>query len=189
LVGFACHFQPGYAGANLGHPSAPVRAAGLRVFVGNAKLGACICYTRSDLSPLFVLIDSESIWELGLLLFRNSRRAFLLALGLLVLSAAVFGWGLQYKLSLYQRKDAVSHQMPEAKLLSQKERPATIQSVSNVSSERPAISLFPVLIFTFAASGLLQTARYTRVGSLEPPPCHFAPCLQAIFFRPPPALL
>ena len=53
----------------------------------------------------------------------NRRRAVLLPLGLLMLSMAVFGWGLQYKLSLYQGKGSIAHLTPEAKLLSQKERP------------------------------------------------------------------
>ncbi len=57
----------------------------------------------------------------------NRRRAVLLPLGLLMLSMAVFGWGLQYKLSLYQSKHSIAHCAPEAKLLSQKERPATVQ--------------------------------------------------------------
>jgi hypothetical protein len=35
---------------------------------------------------------------------RKRRCAFLLSFGLLTLSMAVFGWGLQYKLSLYQAK-------------------------------------------------------------------------------------
>jgi hypothetical protein len=129
-----------------------------------------------------------------LLLLRNSWRtghsAFLLALGLLMLSAAVFGWGLQYKLSLYHGKDSISHQIPEAKLLSQKERPATGQAVSISPSELPAFHLFPALIIVTVASGLFQAAaRYVRVGGLERSRPPLPPCLQAIFVRPPPVLL
>lgn len=120
---------------------------------------------------------------------RNGHRAFLLALGLLMLSAAVFGWGLQYKLSLYHGKDPVSHQIPEAKLLSQKERPVTAQALSVRPSELPAFSLLPALI-TMAVSGLFQaTARYVRTGSVERSRLPLPACLQAIFLRPPPALL
>jgi hypothetical protein len=122
--------------------------------------------------------------------WRNGRRAFLLALGLLMLSAAVFGWGLQYKLSLYHGKDSISHQIPEAKLLSQKERPATGESVSVRPSEFPAFHLFPALIIVTVASGLFQAAaRYVRTGSLERSRGPLPPCLQAIFLRPPPVLL
>jgi hypothetical protein len=121
---------------------------------------------------------------------RNGHRAFLLALALLTLSAAVFGWGLQYKLSLYHGKDSVSHQIPEAKLLSQKERPATGPAVSVRPSELPALTLFPALIIVTVASGLFQAAaRYARTGSLERSRPPLPPCLQAIFLRPPPVLL
>jgi hypothetical protein len=121
---------------------------------------------------------------------RNSRRAFLLALGLLMLSAAVFGWGLQYKLSLYHGKDPISHQIPEAKLLSQKERPATGYAVSMRPSALPTFPLLPALIIVTVASGLFQAAaRYARTGSLERSRPPLPPCLQAIFLRPPPAIL
>jgi hypothetical protein len=122
--------------------------------------------------------------------WRNGHRAFLLALGLLMLSAAVFGWGLQYKLSLYHGKDPISHQIPEAKLLSQKERPATGQAVSVRPSELPAFHLFPALIIVTMASGLFQAAaRYVRTGSLERSRPPLPACLLAIFLRPPPVLL
>ncbi len=120
---------------------------------------------------------------------RNGRPAFLLALGLLMLCAAVFGWGLQYKLSLYKGKDAISHQLPEAKLLSQKERPATGQSVSVRPAALPAFPMFPALMIVTIAAGLFQAAaRYVRTGSLERSRPPLPPCLQAIFLRPPPVL-
>jgi hypothetical protein len=122
---------------------------------------------------------------------RNGRCAFLLALGLLVLSAAVFGWGLQYKLSLYKGNDSISHQIPEAKLLSQKERTTTAdQAVSVRPSPLLGFLLFPVLMTVAVASGLFQAAaRYARTGSLERSRPPLPPCLQAIFFRPPPVLI
>jgi hypothetical protein len=121
---------------------------------------------------------------------RNGRCAFLLALSLLMLSAAVFGWGLQYKLSLYHRKDPISHQIPEAKLLSQKERPTANQAVSVRPSPLSVFPLFPVLMIAAVASGLFRAAaRYARIGSVERSLPPFPPCLQAIFLRPPPALL
>ena len=122
--------------------------------------------------------------------WRNGHRAFLLALGLLMLSAAVFGWGLQYKLSLYHGKDSISHQIPEAKLLSQKERPATGQAVSVRPSALPTFHLIPALIIVTVASGLFEAAaRYLRTGSVERSRPPLPPCLQAIFLRPPPVLL
>ncbi|HEY1807907.1 MAG TPA: hypothetical protein VGG42_05050 [Acidobacteriaceae bacterium] len=44
-----------------------------------------------------------------------------LAFGLVVLGCCVFGWGLRYKLSLYDPPHSIDRRMPEAKLLSGKE--------------------------------------------------------------------
>ena len=46
-------------------------------------------------------------------------------LGSLGLSICLFAWGLQYKLSLYDPAQATSHLVPQAKLLSRNEQPAT----------------------------------------------------------------
>jgi hypothetical protein len=123
-------------------------------------------------------------------LFRKSpgsRRAVLLPLGLLMLSVAVFGWGLQYKLSLYQSKDSITHLAPVAKLLSQKERPAATQLLAARSPEVPD---FPfVAAFVLVASLVLRaSARFLRIGSREKARPSLPPCLQAVFFRPPPVL-
>jgi hypothetical protein len=124
--------------------------------------------------------------------FRNSsgsRGAVLLPLGLLILSLAVFGWGLQYKLSLYQRKNSITHQAPEAKLLSQKERPAATHGVVARSPEVPAFPFVAAFVLVTAASLLLRAAaRYLRTGSMEKSRPSRPPCLQAVFFRPPPVL-
>ena len=122
--------------------------------------------------------------------FRNSsggRRAVLLPLGLLMLSLAVFGWGLQYKLSLYQSKNSIAHLTPEAKLLSQKERPAATQGLV---ARLPEVPAFPfVAAFVLVASFLVRAAaRYLRAGSMEKSRPPRPPCLQTLFFRPPPAL-
>jgi hypothetical protein len=123
---------------------------------------------------------------------RNSagnRRAVLLPLGLLMLSLAVFGWGLQYKLSLYQGKNSIAHLTPEAKLLSQKERPATAQALDARSLAVPAFLAFTAFVFVAVASFLLRAAaRYLRTGSMERSRPSRPPCLLAVFFRPPPVL-
>ncbi len=102
--------------------------------------------------------------------FRNPPgkrcRAFLLPFSFLMLSMAVFGWGLQYKLSLYKGKDHISHTAPEAKLLSQKERPIAAQTPGS----RPAeVASLPLMSLTVAlAPGLFRAAaRYVRTGSTE----------------------
>jgi hypothetical protein len=110
---------------------------------------------------------------------RNRRCAFLLPLGLLMLSMAIFGWGLQYKLSLYQGESSIAHLTPEAKLLSQKERPM----------EPPALPVFPALLMvTLAASSCQAAARYTRTGSIEKSRAPLPACVHVLFFRPPPVL-
>jgi hypothetical protein len=120
---------------------------------------------------------------------RKRHCAFLLSFGLLTLSMAVFGWGLQYKLSLYQTKSSVAHLTPEAKLLSQKERPLVGQVQSTRPVEPPAFAVFPaLLIVTLAAASCRAAARYTRTGSLEKSRAPLPACVHAIFFRPPPVL-
>jgi hypothetical protein len=115
--------------------------------------------------------------------------AFLLPLGLLMLSMAVFGWGLQYKLSLYQGKDSITHLAPEAKLLSQKERPAAGQIMGARPSELPAFPLLPAFLILAPTPGLYQAAaRYVRTGSTEGSRAPLPPCLQAVLLRPPPVL-
>jgi len=57
-----------------------------------------------------------------MLLLQSAKRARL-PLGTLALLLALFGWGLQYKTSLYHSgKDLHSHSVPPAKLLSEAER-------------------------------------------------------------------
>ena len=115
--------------------------------------------------------------------------AFLLSFGLLVLSMAVFGWGLQYKLSLYQGKSSIAHLTPEAKLLSQKERPLVGQVQSTRPAEPPAFPVFPALLMVTLAVSLCHAAvRYIRTGSTEKSRAPLPACIHAIFFRPPPVL-
>jgi hypothetical protein len=113
----------------------------------------------------------------------NRRRAVLLPLGLLMLSLAVFGWGLQYKLSLYKGKDSISHLAPVAKLLSQKERPTT----GNVVSHPADLPAWPIVMVVALVLGLCQAAaRYLRAAILEGYWDPLPACVQTIFLRPPP---
>ena len=107
----------------------------------------------------------------------------LLPLGLLMLSLAVFGWGLQYKLSLYKGKDSISHLAPVAKLLSQKERPTT----GNVVSHPADLPAWPIVMVVALVLGLCQAAaRYLRAAILEGYWDPLPACVQTIFLRPPP---
>jgi hypothetical protein len=113
----------------------------------------------------------------------------LLSFGLLTLSMAVFGWGLQYKLSLYQAKSSITHLTPEAKLLSQKER-AVVGQVQNTGPVEPlAFPVFPaLLVVTLAASSCQAAARYSGTGNMEKSRAPLPACVHALFFRPPPVL-
>jgi hypothetical protein len=100
-----------------------------------------------------------------------------------MLCMAVFGWGLQYKLSLYKGKDSVSHLAPVAKLLSQKERPAAGQAFARL----PARPLWPVFLIVALAFGVAPAAaRFLRSGSREEDPVPLPPPVRALFLRPPP---
>jgi hypothetical protein len=124
--------------------------------------------------------------------FRNSLEkrgfAFLLPLGLLMLAMAVFAWGLQYKLSLYHpSKNAVAHSAPEAKLLSEKERPIVVQALDSQAPQLPPFTFVPALLMLVMSAGLHQVAvRSSRSGSAQRVPIPLPRFFPALFFRPPP---
>src|ERR1700760_2143037 len=96
---------------------------------------------------------------------RKQNLAFLLPAGLLMLSMAVFAWGLQYKLSLYKSKDSISHSAPEAKLLSQKERPVVEQLPAFRPTQLPVVPVLPALLMLVTAPGLyLAAIRNVRIS-------------------------
>jgi hypothetical protein len=114
----------------------------------------------------------------------NRRQAVLLPVGLLMLCMAVFGWGLQYKLSLYKSKDSISHSAPEAKLLSQKERPVAV-----LASVHPQpVPAWPAILLVVLTLGLLQAARSFDSATREAAWPPLQGCLRALFIRPPPQL-
>jgi len=67
----------------------------------------------------------------------NRRLSALTGMGILFLAFAVLGWGIKYKLSLYDAPGNFSSQTPHAKLLSQKERPVTDSVVDSVPAASP----------------------------------------------------
>ena len=88
------------------------------------------------------------LMDLGITSRRDSLRlgviVFLLAVG-------VFFWGLKYKLSLYDSpRSASSMSLPQAKLLSQKERPPASQVDSLALPSRPELSLIVVSVLFIA---------------------------------------
>jgi hypothetical protein len=66
------------------------------------------------------------------------------AVGILIVALAVFGWGMQYKMSLYDSPSNHSGAIPHAKLLSQKERPAASTEAGSIrlKSQRQPSSIF-----------------------------------------------
>jgi hypothetical protein len=107
---------------------------------------------------------------------------------IVMLAFAVFSWGVQYKLSLYNSE---AH-MSEAKLLSQKERPTTSEATELAAD--PLANPMPVPLFTFAFGAML-----VALCSLKPVTSHTNDWQQALlprqlsqnffFFRPPPFLV
>ena len=104
-----------------------------------------------------------------------------------LLALAVFSWGVRYKLSLYNPN---AH-MSAAKLLSQRERPATSETVKLATD--PLINSEPVTFFALAmgvalaglcildASLPLKDAWHQEQTPKQPEQAFF-------FFRPPPVL-
>jgi hypothetical protein len=83
----------------------------------------------------------------------NGRRLQIIAaLGALFLALALFGWGLQYKLSLYEHSSNHPSSILHAKLLSQKERPASAAAVGLIAgnTQQPQLpaKFFPLLVVT-----------------------------------------
>jgi hypothetical protein len=112
--------------------------------------------------------------------------AFLLPLGLLMLAMAVFVWGLQYKLSLYHGKDAVSHSAPAAKLLSEKERPVTALAL-DAPSQPVFLPVLPALFLLALTPTLYPAFRSFQSPSANRAPARRSYFLPPLFFRPPPS--
>jgi hypothetical protein len=87
---------------------------------------------------------------------------FLILLGL---GLSVFGWGLQYKLSLYDPPQASSHQMPQAKLLSQDEQ-ATAAHTS-LTAKIPVKFCWAVLSCAFSHWPSIVRVHWHPVNELE----------------------
>jgi hypothetical protein len=80
------------------------------------------------------------------------------ALGIAFLALAVFGWGLQYKLSLYDQSSDLQNSIPHAKLLSQKERPASSTAIGLIGSNTPQPRLPASCLVLFVGIALLGSS-------------------------------
>jgi hypothetical protein len=119
------------------------------------------------------------------------RLPYLTALGIIFLVCAVFGWGLQYKMSLYARTGGPSDSVPQAKLLSQKERPASSRSEAFVrpeSTQPKSPIFFPApLVATLCVGLRLAASQWMHaVSTSHASPRQRYSCTTFFSFRPPP---
>jgi hypothetical protein len=122
----------------------------------------------------------------------NRRISTLAAMGVLILACAVFGWGLQYKMSLYGPINGLSTSTPHAKLLSQKERrisnPDEV-SIRSASVQPQSSMLYALILFAVLATCLRHSAMKwmqnagVQAVSRQQQRAH----LNYFSFRPPPA--
>jgi hypothetical protein len=102
-----------------------------------------------------------------------------------LLALAVFSWGVRYKLSLYNPETHMS----AAKLLSQRERPATSEAAKLAAD--PLVNSGPVALFAFAMGAALAglfvlNAALPLKDAWRPPQISKQPEQTFFFFRPPP---
>jgi len=115
------------------------------------------------------------------------------ALAFIGLAFCVFMWGLQYKLSLYDPPQAVSHQAPHAKLLTNEEQARTAATLRAIASE-PAVRIpirgIGVLLFLWICLSVVNLPAFAQEVLSTDVSWHFGPVFFGSFFvRPPPVLL
>lgn len=126
---------------------------------------------------------------------RTNRLSPLAVASVLLIGLAVFGWGLSYKLSLYQAPHSVARRTPEAKLLTQKERvTASSHAVSlDAQTEFPlqVPVVFPgILVALFFVAALFFSQRVGRLAFAETRLHRRGEAATSHFsFRPPPQAL
>ncbi len=120
----------------------------------------------------------------------HRRNSISTALGVLILALSVFGWGVQYKISLYDLPDSPSTVVPQAKLLSPKERPISVQASVAEPIPQPQSLLLPALLFATVLVGdyaiIVRGMRKVDIGRHDT-----RRHIGSVFFsfRPPPVVL
>jgi hypothetical protein len=106
---------------------------------------------------------------------------------------AVFGWGVKYKISLYDPPGSISSHMSHAKLLSQKERPVSSTNSDlvrpSLAEAQPSIS-FPAfsiaaIVLVLCCTASIRMLTRAQDGHRYRRRCSFNSIY--FFFRPPPA--
>ena len=118
---------------------------------------------------------------MGPIQFRKQRlSAFALSIGLIVLSLAVFNWGLQYKRSLYQDGNGVRN--APAKLWTGRTLSTNTTRAAVTIEQRQAVLLFLIVVVSLYAAP--ESWLRSRV---MPAKRHLQATLRAFSVRPPPA--
>lgn len=84
----------------------------------------------------------------------SSRTSFVAVFATLLLAFAIFGWGTQYKLSLYKQSGKLHGSVPHAKFLSQRERASGAQEADaqRTASLTQGVSVYPAVFAAVALS-------------------------------------
>jgi hypothetical protein len=126
---------------------------------------------------------------------KSDRTSIRVVMGIVFLALAVFGWGVKYKISLYDPPGSISTSMSHAKLLSQKERPVSSENLDLVHPPLPeAQSSISYPAFFIAAVVLVVccTASMRMLTKAQDADSDRRRCSvhsNYFFFRPPPAPL
>jgi hypothetical protein len=124
---------------------------------------------------------------------KSGRTSIRVVMGIVVLALAVFGWGVRYKLSLYDPPGSISTHMTHAKLLSQKERPTSsnnsglvcpslLEAQSSIS--HPAVFI-AAIVHVLCCTASIRMLTKAQDGDHHRQRCSFNSVY--FFFRPPPA--
>ncbi|MGC1359703.1 MAG: hypothetical protein WA419_15720 [Silvibacterium sp.] len=110
----------------------------------------------------------------------------LMSIAALLLAISVLTWGTEYKASLYQKNKVAGHSVLVAKLLSERERPASV----NLNPGAPsAPQLVATSLWLFVIPMLGCEAGFPRRAmsrDRSSPPDLLESSLSFFFFRPPP---
>jgi hypothetical protein len=100
----------------------------------------------------------------------------------------VFLWGLQYKLSLYDPPQAVSHKIPIAKLLSKDEQGATREAATTAKDSISEKGMFLAVVgFVVGLTSFYRPVLVRRKAEISRPWARqLDATLSAFSFRPPP---
>jgi hypothetical protein len=116
------------------------------------------------------------------------RRLKQLPLAMLLLAFAVFGWGLHYKLTLYEQAAPVQASEPAAKLLSERERGPAKANPAAAESAKPLLDAVHVIPAVMVLIPKLICSSRFRVFA-EKRKAFSVLFEKSLFIRPPPAAL